>query len=51
MIVGEMGEATQTVGFSERVLKPALATSRGVVYVLPEMRSLKEVFSDRANDL
>lgn len=33
------------VDFYESILKPAFATSRGLVYVLPEVRPLDEVFT------
>ncbi|MDI1268372.1 MAG: hypothetical protein PSV40_04625 [Polaromonas sp.] len=34
-------------GFYDTVVKPALGTRRGVVYVLPETRPLQAVFGDR----
>jgi hypothetical protein len=39
------------VSFYDSVVKPALAKSRGVVYVLPEDRPVREVFAQRASDM
>jgi len=39
------------VSFYDSVVKPTLARSRGVVYVLPETRPVREVFAQRASDL
>ena len=39
------------VSFYDSVVKPTLAKSRGVVYVLPETRPVREVFAQRASDL
>jgi hypothetical protein len=39
------------VGFYENVLKPTLARSNGIVYVLPEMRPVREMFGRHAADL
>ena len=36
------------VSFYENVLKPTLARGNGVVYVLPEMRPVREVFGERS---
>ena len=35
------------VGFYENVLRPTLARSNGVVYVLPETRPVRELFGER----
>jgi hypothetical protein len=39
------------VSFYESVVKPALSRGHGVVYVLPEMRPVREVFAQQASDL
>jgi hypothetical protein len=39
------------VSFYDSVLRPALSKGRGVVYVLPEMRPVRDVFAPRAADL
>ena len=39
------------VSFYENVLKPTLARSNGVVYALPEMRPVRELFGEPAADM
>jgi hypothetical protein len=39
------------VNFFDSVIRPALAKSRSVVYVLPEDRPVREVFAQHASDL
>jgi hypothetical protein len=38
------------VSFYENVVQPTLTRSRGVVYVLPEMRPVRDLFAERASE-
>jgi hypothetical protein len=46
-----LGCVVVTVAFYESVVKPTLGTQGGVVYVLPETRSAREMFGASADDV